>query len=29
MLLQNNASLTPLERALFDELVKEPGHGRR
>jgi len=29
MLLENDASLTPLERALFDELDKEPAHGRR
>ena len=29
MLLENEASLTPLERALFDELEKEPRHGRR
>ena len=29
LLLVNDASLTPLERALFDELDKEPNHGRR
>ena len=29
MLLENDASLTPLERALCDILVKEPSHGRR
>jgi hypothetical protein len=29
MLLENDASLTPPERALFDELDKEPSHGRR
>ena len=29
MLLENDASLTPLERALLDQLDKEPSHGRR
>ena len=29
MLLENDASLTPLERALFAELDKEPRHGRK
>ena len=29
MLLENDASLTHLERALLDELDKEPSHGRR
>jgi len=29
MLLENEASLTPLERASFDELEKETSHGRR
>ncbi len=29
MLLESDASLTPLERALLDELDKEPSHGRR
>ena len=29
MLLDSGASPTPLERALFDELDKEPSHGRR
>ncbi len=29
MLLENGASLTPSERALFAELDKEPSHGRR
>lgn len=29
ILLENGASLTPLERALFDEPDKEPSHGRR
>ncbi|HIF30563.1 MAG TPA: hypothetical protein EYG03_16570 [Planctomycetes bacterium] len=28
MLLVNEASLTPVERALFDELEKEISHGR-
>ncbi len=26
---ENDASLTPLERALCDKLVKEPSHDRR
>ncbi len=29
MLLENDASLTPLERPLFAELDKEPSHGRK
>jgi len=29
MLLENDASLTHLERALFDALDKDPSHGRR
>ncbi len=29
MLLKNDASLTSLERALLDELDKEPSHGRK
>ena len=29
MLLENGASLTPLERALLDQLDKESSHGRR
>ncbi|NQT11515.1 MAG: hypothetical protein HQ582_02125 [Planctomycetes bacterium] len=29
MLLENGTSLTPSERALFDEPDKEPSHGRR